>query len=260
MSIGVYGIDYSYFLKKCDLYSYDSNLDLIDKIYVINLDRRFEKWERVNKMLLDYGIVTSRFSGIEGQLLQEKDLKNLTGNFPKRMRLGQLGCFLSHLSVIQDAYNNNLNIIWIMEDDIDIVKDPNLVPFLIKELIQIDDDWDVFYTDIDSKNGQGDRVVSLSSDFRPDTVYLPLEYYTNRYEVSHNIQHIGQRFGNYSYVVSRKGIPLCSGSLKISGSSVPARITPSMSFFAFIRSTMASKPARVSGKNFPGTNSLKYLS
>jgi len=32
----------------------------------------------------------------------------------------------------------------------DIVKDPNLVPFLIKELIQIDDDWDVFYTDIDS--------------------------------------------------------------------------------------------------------------
>jgi len=46
------GIDYSYFLKKCDLYSYDSNLDLIDKIYVINLDRRFEKWERVTKCFL----------------------------------------------------------------------------------------------------------------------------------------------------------------------------------------------------------------
>jgi len=61
-------------------------------------------------------------------------LKNLT-EIPKRMRLGQLGCFLRSSFSNQDAYNNNL-ISYVMEDDIDIVKDPNLVPFLIKELIQ----------------------------------------------------------------------------------------------------------------------------
>ena len=52
-------------------------------------------------------------------------------------------------------------------------------------------------------------------------------------------------------VVFRNGIPPCSGSRKISGSSVPPKLTPSMPFCRAMRSTIASKPSRVSGKKNP---------
>lgn len=37
---------------------------------------------------------------------------------------GAIGIVLSHLSILKDAYDRGFETIWVMEDDIDIIKNP----------------------------------------------------------------------------------------------------------------------------------------
>src|SRR5450759_489783 len=61
-------------------------------------------------------------------------------------------------------------------------------------------------------------------------------------------------------VVSRTGIPRIVGSRRISGSSVPPRMSPSMPLRAFSASAIAVSRPRVSGRKTPLTSSFMYFS
>src|SRR5690606_37872622 len=43
------------------------------------------------------------------------------------MPLGSIGIVLSHLSILQDAYDAGYETIWVMEDDIEVIQDPNIM-------------------------------------------------------------------------------------------------------------------------------------
>ncbi|NNM43789.1 MAG: glycosyltransferase family 25 protein [Chlamydiae bacterium] len=183
-----------------------SGLELVDCIYVINLDERPEKWKRMNALFTERGLKANRVSAINGWNLSTAVQKELTGHYPMHLLPGEIGCLLSHLSVIKNALDNDFDLIWIMEDDVDFHEDVQQIPQLLKELFEIDPDWDTFYTDIDTKNHTGNYVPSLDVDFRPDQQNLPLQSLTDRFVINKNIMKIGQRFGNYSYLVTRKGM------------------------------------------------------
>jgi GR25 family glycosyltransferase involved in LPS biosynthesis len=197
----------SSYLRSTEIAYSTSNFPPIDCIFVINLDRRPERWEKTKKLCDKQNLVVNRFSAIDGWTLSDLDVKKLMGNYEIRLRKGTIGCLLSHVSILKEAYNRGYNTIWIMEDDVEFLGDIHTISPLLKTLTKIDPNWDVFYTDIEGKDANGNRIPSLGSDFRPDDFgHFPLSYYLKRRVVSKGIMRIGQRFGAHSFILSRKGI------------------------------------------------------
>ncbi len=131
--------------------------------------------------------------------------------FVHSMSPGQIGCALSHISVLQDAYDSGYEVVWILEDDIDVNEDPNILSDLIDELeLRLQSSkgkhsWDILFTDVNYKdNNTGEYVVCGDCSFR-------INYYSrNRFgrekQITPNIKLIGARFGAHSYIVRRQGI------------------------------------------------------
>jgi len=213
----------------------------IDFIYMINLDERPEKYERSMDALKPYGIFPYRFSAVNGWKLSFEALDNLGAMYEPgtpegpiasvyrhvndkeymsfeimkepgisyychSLSRGAIGCLLSHLSVLQDAYDSGYNTIWIMEDDIRVVSDPCELSTLINVLDSLAPDWDVFFTDPETKNGDGNHVHCGGIRPRPNFPYQPLAYYANRNYLHPDIVKMGLRFGAYSMILRRSGI------------------------------------------------------
>jgi GR25 family glycosyltransferase involved in LPS biosynthesis len=164
-----------------------SGMSNIDYIYLINLDKRPERWNRCLEQLIPYGIFPERFPAIYGWSLTPEILNKMSVRFVPGMWSGResvmhfppegdgspqwvwiseafygkccfsgwtvkgtIGCSLSHFSVLKDAYDSGYETIWVMEDDIWIPSDPHELSDLIEELDQLvgHDEWDVLYTDL----------------------------------------------------------------------------------------------------------------
>ena len=114
---------------------------------------------------------------------------------------------LSHLSIYLDALQRNLKVIWVIEDDLIILRNPHVLTKLIKELEQLDPDWDVLYTDIYfvKKDGSYTRSLGFPIDKKYSFPY-PIDYYTYREDISKNIQLLRSRYATTSMIVSERGM------------------------------------------------------
>ena len=214
----------------------------IDFIYIINLDQRPEKWNRSLEQLLIYGICPYRFSAVNGWELSLEAINDigvqftpgmigdfmgtsyhLDGNFAPShekiqnygqtyfshcMARGAIGIVLSHLSVLQDAYDSGYERIWVMEDDIEILSDPKILPELIDQLNHLvgKNNWDILFTDQDTKNAQGIRIPCYGIAKRPNFNPGNSNQYAKRSNVGHTFRKIGARFGAYSMIIQRSGM------------------------------------------------------
>lgn len=194
------------FLTDIELQHLDSGIVQVDCLYVINLEHRPKKWLETKAVFNSYGIFPNRVSAINGWLLTDQEKQILMGMYPLRLRGGQIGCILSHVSTVQHAFRNGYEVVWICEDDVEICENPHQLSNLIVKLSEIDPEWDVLYTDSDSKNSTGTIVPSLNSDFRPDFPHMDLNYYIKCDVIDQDMIKKNQRFGAYSYVVSRRGM------------------------------------------------------
>lgn len=140
--------------------------------YIINLDRREDRWEKVHKKLLDSNIVCfERYSAFDGQKLvwddTMKKLFEIDDDKPRNKthdyRRGILGCSLSHYTLwkkmVKDTKSDDE--IWIiLEDDINFVPDfanqwSKLYPKLKK-----DKSWGLFFFSFnDSHIDYGDEYI-----------------------------------------------------------------------------------------------------
>lgn len=193
-------------VKSIDETVSNTGLNLVDCIYVINLDARADKWQLTLKEMKERGLNPLRFSAINGWKLSESTIKECFGPYEVRLTGGQFGCLLSHLSLICDADKKGYSHIWVCEDDIQINEPKEVIDNLIVNLSSIDPEWDLLFTDPDTKNSKGENVISWDLCVRPDQPALPLRYYRQRIVVSDDLMRIGQRFGTYSFVISQRGI------------------------------------------------------
>lgn len=212
----------------------------IDFIYMINLDQRPEKWAKSIEQLSPYGIYPYRFSAINGwedltvEIINDVGLKyspEMDGGFMGTsyptlqqsheiiqnigqtyfvhcIARGTIACFLSHLSVLQDAYDRGFETIWVMEDDIEVLRDPHELSTLIEKLdIEIGKgNWDVFYTDKDMKRADGAYIPCWSACHRPDiTQGMPVNDFAIRERVG-SFYRIGSRYGTHSMIIRRCGM------------------------------------------------------
>ena len=217
----------------------------IDYIYLINLDCRPEKLETCMEQLLPYGVIPSRFSAVNGWLLSSIELEELGTKVHSRklkkhscrivshegveklkkiafervyhdktcfsnvMTQGAIGCTLSHLSVLQDAYDSGYEIIWVLEDDIKVIKNPLLLDnyiYLLNSLVG-KDNWDILYTDL-----RPNSKAFLNKDYmkqclwRPDMKYTLGNSYSSASVIDKDFMRIKSRLKTHSMIISRSGI------------------------------------------------------
>ena len=99
----------------------------VDNIYMINLERRFERRNRMLKCFDLLGIEVQIWPAIDGKLLSFDKIKskgiklmeNYLDPYHKRpMTFGEIGCFLSHYEIWQDIIKRNFSNAIIFEDDV----------------------------------------------------------------------------------------------------------------------------------------------
>lgn len=216
-------------------------MDHIDYVYMINLDKRPEKYARTMKALEPYGITPYRFSAVNGWELSFEAIDELGIVYEEGMPYGPIatvyrhvngkeyssfeimkepgvtyychclsrgaiGCLLSHVSILQDAYDSDYQTIWIMEDDIKVVSNPNELSGIVTDLNHLAPNWDVLFTDNEIKGGNCEPVPCLMIRPRPLVHLQPLSYYLQRTPLNHELTKIGMRFGSASMIISRSGI------------------------------------------------------
>lgn len=230
-------------LKKVENKSAAYSMQNIDFIYMINLDQRPEKLKGSLDQLAPYGIHPCRFSAVNGWELSLEDLDDvglqfspemvggimgtcypLGGNFEPShetisqygktyfchcMARGAIGIALSHISILQDAFDSGYETIWVMEDDIQIIRDPNIISDMIEKLDELvgAGNWDVLFTDRDIRDTNGNHSTTYWAGRRPDYLVFTQENdYMIKKQVSPDFLKIGARSGAHSMIIRRSGI------------------------------------------------------
>ena len=161
---------------------------------------------------------------VDGVQYRSNQIIQEDGNtyFAMGLSQGSIGIVLSHLSVLQDAYDSGYETIWIMEDDVDPVADPRQIPQLIQELDTLVDEWDILFTDIDTKNSAGTPVPCRAMASRPNYCMDTLDSYWPRFHaISSNLSRVGMRYGAYSMIVRRSGMEKILNYFKSYGIFLP---------------------------------------
>lgn len=229
--------------KGCPNKSSAYSMKGIDFIYLINLDQRPEKLRTTLDQLTSFQIYPYRFSAVNGWELSLEAINDVGLNFSPEMdggflgtsyhldgnfepsheiiqNIGQtyfchclargpIGIALSHISVLQDAYDSGYEVIWVIEDDIEVIQDPRTLPAIIEKLDQLvgKGNWDVLFTDRDMRDQRGNYTTSYHAGRRPDFLYFTkLNDYAMKKQVSPDFIQIGARSGTHSMIISRSGI------------------------------------------------------
>lgn len=148
------GADLSPYLQEIEMVNRACGIKGIDAIYLINLKERPEKLERMQELVESLGLEVTLVSGINGWALPESTREKIVpvgSDFGtksgSRFLAGQLGCFLSHISVWKDAYERGFEKIWVLEDDGEFWGNLSDLEPLLDTLSVLDPEWDILYTD-----------------------------------------------------------------------------------------------------------------
>ena len=239
--------------KPCPNKSGDHQMRNIDFIYMINLDKRPDRWEDCNKRLNPYGIYPCLFSAVNGWELPIEVINDVGVKFEPWMKTGLMGTYyyldagnqiqhaheiihvvgrtyfghcvargpiaivLSHLSVLQDAFDSGYETIWVMEDDIEVIRDPNGIPDLIDKLDALvgEDGWDILFTDQDIRKPNGEYNPCYWSAQRPNFTPWNLGIFAQRTAISVDFKRIGARWGAHSMIVRRSGMQKILDFIKV---------------------------------------------
>ncbi|XP_023930277.1 procollagen galactosyltransferase 1 isoform X1 [Lingula anatina] len=126
-----------------------------DQIYMINLVRRPERRERMVASLDELGLKVKIVDAVDGKELNQTYLDSLGVSmlegflepYHKRpLTMGEIGCFLSHYFIWEDAAKNNYQKVLVFEDDVRF--EPFFVTKLQSLLKEIEDnklEWELIY-------------------------------------------------------------------------------------------------------------------
>lgn len=159
-----------------------------DKIFIINLDRRNDRWKKMEHKLKKNNIHNyQRISAIDGELCQNKIhekhtlfckmIQNSIDSKKQPLLKGEVGLILSTIEVLKIAIKNKYKRILLLDDDILFHKDFN------NQFINI------------IKNVKDWRLLYLGSTY---SFYKPLKI--QKY-IGHFTQDIERFWGTYAYAI-----------------------------------------------------------
>ena len=90
----------------------------IDHTFVINLDHRPDRWQKIQNDFKDTGLKLEKWNAIYGKNLDETTIQEVTTDYCNNFcTYGIIGCWLSHYTLWQYIVKNNLDNVLILEDD-----------------------------------------------------------------------------------------------------------------------------------------------
>jgi len=105
-----------------------------DKIYVINLDKRVDRYDLFKKEMSKYGIENvERFPAIDGNKIE---------NINSPLLKGEIGVLCSHLEIIKKSKEEGFKNILILEDDVIFTDE---ITNLENYMNLVPKDWDFIY-------------------------------------------------------------------------------------------------------------------
>ncbi|KXJ78978.1 glycosyltransferase 25 family member [Aedes albopictus] len=126
----------------------------VSKIYMINLERRPERRNKMFNNFDELGLDVEFFPAVDGRQLNDEKLREIGVKFlpgyadpyhKRPMTMGEIGCFLSHYYIWQKMIALNLEEVLILEDDI------RFEPYFKRRVAQVLADarriggWDLIY-------------------------------------------------------------------------------------------------------------------
>eukprot|EP00088_Acartia_fossae_P025449 TRINITY_DN26283_c0_g1_i2.p1 TRINITY_DN26283_c0_g1~~TRINITY_DN26283_c0_g1_i2.p1 ORF type:complete len:617 (-),score=139.72 TRINITY_DN26283_c0_g1_i2:196-2046(-) len=127
----------------------------LDEIYMINLERREDRKERMDYNFDLLGINAKHVPAVDGRVLtaeylDQKKIRMMPGfsepYHDRPLKLGEIGCFMSHYNIWEEMINLDYEMILVLEDDI------RFEPFFIQkfhsfleELRDRREDWDLAF-------------------------------------------------------------------------------------------------------------------
>ena len=113
--------------------------EIVDQVYVINLDRRADRMDQATAEMEKYGIEFERFSGVDGSTLHDA---------PDTVKY-DMACSMSHMNVLKDAKQRQFNVICVFEDDAELSEDFN--EKLEPAFNELPANWGLFYLGANNK-------------------------------------------------------------------------------------------------------------
>lgn len=104
-----------------------------EKIYIINLDRRPERWNAARQELERWGIAAQRVSAVDGHDCRGQGY---------RLALGAVGLIKTNINILYDAKANAYSRILILEDDVVFSQEINKID---QYLNAVPEDWEMLY-------------------------------------------------------------------------------------------------------------------
>jgi len=162
-------------------------MEHIDKTYVINLERSYDRREHINKELKRFNINYSIFNAIDGNTLDEPkiDLMNIDEFNINKYELGLVKTFKL---VINDAIENNYENIIVFEDDILLESEFN--EKFEKYFKQLPPDWFICQFSVAIFRGP---ATSTDSPHRYVAEYI-----------NNNIARIERSYGTFALLINKR--------------------------------------------------------
>lgn len=174
--------------------------DVINKVYVINLDKRPDRWKDIQLNFSETGIKLNRWKGVLGKDLSEEEIKKMTTVLGDNLcSHSMIGCWLSHVTLWKHIVKNNEDNILILEDDAYPIDNFNT---LLKEHWKhVPDDWDVVYLGCAGscdKGGAFDKLYGFITGQKNEDIYKDGKLIKNIYKPSYPLC-------SHAYMISNKG-------------------------------------------------------
>ena len=122
-------------------------INAIDKVFVINLDSRSDRWQNIEKRLRSLRLPYERLRAIDGRSLTQEQYDYYNRDALQPLKISEIGCFLSHQKAWRAVVNQDLETAWIIEDDVLFLKRVARLDAYIDRLTSFDRDWEFVYTD-----------------------------------------------------------------------------------------------------------------
>jgi GR25 family glycosyltransferase involved in LPS biosynthesis len=134
-------------------------LDQKFKTYVINLDRRPDRWENFKKNATEIDNY-ERFSAVDGKMIKNSSqLQQIFESNDYYMRRGMVGCLLSHVKIYTELINSEYDYFTVLEDDVEFT--PDFKNKYDNIMTQVNKNWDLIFLGhhVRDINRQKDELV-----------------------------------------------------------------------------------------------------
>jgi glycosyl transferase family 25 len=170
--------------------------NIIDKVYVINLDKDTDRLARFDAQMKEQRIEYTRISAVQGSKVGNSS--KLTDWCNKFCTDGMKGCALSHLQIWNDMLKHSYKNVLIFEDD--AILEPNFNQVFKEAWDELPHDFDIFYlgcTVMCDNSYKISKTINAIRDTPPVVI-------------SEHIKSVKGSIGTHGYVISNKCAKLFS--------------------------------------------------